>query len=236
MIDLKDPLKFAKLLWPDVTFYKQQREIIHSVRDNDETFVPAGNMLGKDFVAAFVALWFFLTRHPVRVVTTSVDHQQLEGVLWGELRRFVSSSKYPLDSQHGGPLIINHLHIRKVVNGKMCGLSYLLGRVAAKGEGMLGHHIAQTGDGIPRTLFIADEASGVEDISYERADTWANRKLVIGNPYPCTNFFYHGVKKGDLLAPPTPMAATHATRADMRTATTPQHAQNRAGPPDTEGE
>ena len=197
---LKDPLRFAKFLWPNVNFYKQQRDIIYSVRDNDETFVPAGNMLGKDFVSAFIALWFFLTRHPCRVITTSADYSQLESVLWGEIRRFLQTAKFPLSHEQGGPLIVNHLHIRKLVlaKGKACGLSYILGRVAAKGEGMLGHHIADTGDGIPRTLFIADEASGVEDISYERADTWAKRKLIIGNPYPCSNFFYKGVKGGDL--------------------------------------
>jgi hypothetical protein len=176
---------------------------MESVRDNDETFVYAGNMLGKDFVAALSVLWFFLTRHPCRVVTTSVDHTQLEGVLWGEIRRFIQSAKYPLDSNQGGPLVVNHLHLRKMVKGKMCGLSYLLGRVAARGEGMLGHHIARVGDGIPRTLLAIDEASGVEDINYERGDTWAERKLVIGNPYPpalgCT-FFKKACKAGNLLS------------------------------------
>lgn len=43
---LRDPLKFAKFFWPSVTFYREQRQVIYSVRDNDETFVPAGNMLG----------------------------------------------------------------------------------------------------------------------------------------------------------------------------------------------
>jgi len=42
----KDPLKLAKLLWPDCHFYKQQRQIIYSVWENDQTYVPAGNMLG----------------------------------------------------------------------------------------------------------------------------------------------------------------------------------------------
>lgn len=41
-----DPLKLCSILWPDVRFYKEQEEIIYSVRDNDETYVPAGNMLG----------------------------------------------------------------------------------------------------------------------------------------------------------------------------------------------
>jgi len=197
---LIDPLELAKLCWPHVTFYKEQREIIYSVRDNDETYVPAGNMLGKDFVAAFIALWFFLSRKPCRVVTTSVDGTQLQVVLWGEIKRFIQESKYPL------PIVNNHCHLKKldVQSGEECGLSYVLGRVAAKGEGMSGHHIAKTGDGIPRTLFIADEASGVDDENKKMADAWAYRVLVIGNPYPCTNFFYRGVKAGDIPSPQEP--------------------------------
>jgi len=192
-----DPIEWAKLNWPHVTFYKEQKDIIYSVRDNDETFVPAGNMLGKDFISAFIVLWFFCSRTPCRIITTSVDYEQLKGVLWGEIRRFLQTSKYVL------PVVANHLELKRqdLKTGEVEGLSYLIGRVAAKGEGMLGHHIAKTGDGVPRTLFVADEASGIEDESYDKADTWANRKLVIGNPYPCTNFFYNGVKGGDLESP-----------------------------------
>ena len=65
-----DPFLLAKLCWPEVTFYDRQREIIESVRDNEETICVAGNVLGKDFTAGFIALSFFLTRTPVRVVTT----------------------------------------------------------------------------------------------------------------------------------------------------------------------
>lgn len=200
-----DPLKLGRILWPDVNFYDKQREVIYSVWENDETFVPAGNELGKDFVAGFLALVFFISRHPVRIVTTSVDHLQLEGVLWGEIRRFIQTSKVPLESSKGGPLLVNHLHLRKVVRDQICGVSYCIGRVAKKGEGLLGHHVTpESGkfvdDGIPRTLFIADEASGVEDVSYERADTWGQRKLIIGNPYPTANFFKKMTQAGDLLA------------------------------------
>jgi hypothetical protein len=157
---------------------------------------------GKDFVAGFISLWFFLSRHPCRVVTTSADGPQLEAVLWGEIRRFIQTSVVPLDSEKGGPIVVNHLHLRKVDprSGSICGISYIRGRVSAKGEGMLGHHVAETGDGVPRTLFVADEASGVDDQSYKASETWARRKLVIGNPYPCTNFFKKGVRGGDLYA------------------------------------
>ncbi len=196
-----DPLEFAARLWPHVTFYNKQREVIYSVRDNDETVVVAGNALGKDFVAAFIALHFFLTRTPCRIVTTSADYNQLENVLWGEMRRFIQTAKCPLSVEKGGPLVINHLHLRKMLDAKeLCPLSYCIGRVAAKGEGLLGHHIPELGDGIPRTLGIVDEASGCEDVANERMDTWAKRKLIIGNPFPCENFFRKAVAGGDIVA------------------------------------
>jgi hypothetical protein len=53
----------------------------------------------------------------------------------------------------------------------------------------------------PRTLCVFDEASGIDTQYYDAADTWAHRKLVIGNPLPCRNFFYHGVKRGDVSDP-----------------------------------
>lgn len=187
---LKDPFLLARVLWPDVDFYAKQRELIRSVEQNDETVCVAGNMLGKDFCAAFMVLWFFLTRTPCRVVTTSVDGAQLTSVLWGEMRRFIQSSRYPLDAEDGGPLIITHQRIRKVG----CPLSYIMGRVAAKGEGLQGHHIAKTGDGVPRTFAVGDEASGLDDEDYKMLRTWSDRRLFIGNPWPCNNFFFKAVE------------------------------------------
>lgn len=162
---VKDPFQFARLLWPDVKFYNKQMEIIQSVMDNDETFVPAGHQLGKDFVSGFIVLWYFLTHHPVRIVTTSADHAQLESVLWGEIRRFIQTAKYPLEHTKGGPLVNNHLHLRKIVNGEMCGISYVLGRVAAKGEGMAGHHAENT-------LWLGDEACHDRDTDVLTDEGW----------------------------------------------------------------
>lgn len=198
-----NPIAFGRMLWPQYRLYNKQIEIVESVMNNDETYVPAAHKMGKDFVTAFIVLWFFLSRTPARVVTTSSDASQLEGVLWGEMRRFIGESKIPLDSEHGGSMIVNHLHLRKLLpNGRECGLSYVRGRVAAKGEGMAGHHLAGVADSVPRTLFIADEASGVDDESITRADTWAHRKLIIGNCYsntPGCTLFRARVLQGDLL-------------------------------------
>jgi hypothetical protein len=191
----RDPLRWAKLLWPEVMFYDKQREIIYSVRDNYETFVVAGNMLGKDFVAGFIALWAFLTHHPCRVVTTSVKDDHLR-VLWGEIGRFIQTSRLPLRVEDGGPLLVNHRELRKVYHDARCDISYCIGMVSERGEGMAGHHAAHT-------YGIIDEATGTDDITYTQMGTWANRMLGFGNANftPPTHWFYKGVKEGDLVIP-----------------------------------
>ncbi len=188
------PLAFAGWLWPKVVFYREQRDIIESVLLNDETYVVAGNKLGKDFVAAFVVLWYFLVHRPVRILTTSVDDTHLD-VLWGEMDRFVRTARYPLLRRDGGPLVYLDKEIRRVWGGIEEKDSYVKGRVSKKGEGMAGHHA-------PWSLLVVDEASGVEEIAYEMGQGWAKRMLIFGNPNECapTHFFRRGVKAGDLLA------------------------------------
>lgn len=189
-----DPLRFINIGWPDIRLYDKQVEVIESVRDNDWTIVPAGNDLGKDFIAALTALWFFCSRTPAFVVTSSVDGSQLEAVLWGEMRKFIRTCKYKL------PIQENHLLIRQVVNGQLEPQSRLEGRVVRVGEGLLGRHIPKKPPlFLPMTLVIFDECSAVDDICYETSDTWAHRGLVIGNPYPCENFFRRFVDAGDVV-------------------------------------
>jgi hypothetical protein len=188
-------LELAMVLWPNVTFYAKQKEIFESVEENDETVVPAGNTLGKDFVAGAIVLAFFLTRHPCRIVTTSVKDDHLR-VLWGEIGNRIQSSFKPLTVSKGGPIIQLHRELRKVVSGSECPLSYVRGMVAAEGAAMQGHYVADVDDGIPRTLFVVDEASGVPDAYYDMASSWANRILIIGNPLPCNNFFFRAVEGG----------------------------------------
>ncbi len=189
------PLTLGSLLWPKVTFYDKQVQVIDSVWRNKETIVPAGNKLGKDFVAGFIALTFFLLHEEVRIVTTSVKDDHLR-VLWGEIGRFIQDSEVPLLRDKGGPIIYNHRDIRKVsmATGQEDKISYLRGMVSERGEGMAGHHAAAT-------LLIIDEASGVDDVVYTQGGTWAGRVLAIGNPNPCQNFFKRLVKAGDLVDP-----------------------------------
>src|SRR5690606_23172595 len=77
----------------------------------------------------------------------------------------------------------------------------LTGRVAAKGEGMLGQHLRRGPGNEPSTLCIFDEASGIDDTHYESSDTCAHGKLVICNCCSFVNFFYKGVTEGSLWDP-----------------------------------
>jgi hypothetical protein len=194
-LNIVDPIKFAALNWPDIRFYKEQQDVIYSLVENRETVVVAGNKLGKDYVAAFLAIWFFESREPCRIITTSAKDDHLR-VLWGEMGNFIQTSKYPLKYSDGGNLIVNQREIKKMVNGEVSDLSYCRGMVASadKIAAMQGHHIAATGDGIPRTLFLSDESSSVPDAYYRMADTWMDRALIFGNAWPCENAFKYAVK------------------------------------------
>jgi hypothetical protein len=189
-----------------VNFFKEQRDIIQSVYEDDETFIVAGNQLGKDFTAAAIALWFFLCHHPVRIVATSVKDDHLR-VLFGEIENFITTAAYQLTARKrrdemvgfslvsGGPLMVNHRDIRKFVDKKMCKISYLRGMVAERGAALQGHHAEYT-------MALVDEASAIDDVNYEMLRTWAKRILVFGNPLPPrggANFFKKAVKEGSIL-------------------------------------
>ena len=191
-----DPITLIEKCWSEITLYDKQKEIIYSVENNIETVVPAGNELGKDFIAALAVLVFFLRRRPCRVITTSVQSTQLEDVLWGELRRFIETSEVNL------PILYNHMHIRQIRDdGTIIPLAEIRGQVTAKGESLLGRHLEYGPNGEPTTMAVFDEASGISDKTYESSDTWTHRKLIIGNCYPTTNFFYRASKEGDLVSP-----------------------------------
>jgi hypothetical protein len=187
-------------LWPNVNFYGKQKEIIYSVQDDDETYSVAGNMLGKDFVGGYVPVWFFTTRFPCRVIISSATDDHLD-VIFGELKRFIYESEIPLTYEDGGPLKVLDREINRILSdGTESPLCYIKGMVAKpdKVAALQGHHIAKVGDMIPRTLWIADEASAVPSSFYKMARGWADRMLVIGNPWQCSNFFREAVRNGNV--------------------------------------
>lgn len=204
-----DPIKFGRILWPDVYFYNKQREVIYSVVENDETVVVGSNESGKDFAAGFICVYYFLTRgfdpvtripYPCRIITTSAKDDHLR-VLWGEINNFIQTARYPLLRDKGGPLIVNHQEIRRVyqsgpLKGMECPKSYMKGMVASAESiaALQGHHVPDVGDGVPRTLCVGDEASSINHEYFKMFRTWAKRRLYIGNAWECQNYFRHAIE------------------------------------------
>ena len=190
---LRDPVTFASIVWPTYTLYDKQVEIMRSVVENDETIVPAGNQLGKDFITGMIVVWWFCSRLPAKIVTIAPGQTQLETVLWGEIRRFLRDAAVPL------PIKYNHLDCKYILsNGELDAQSRMLGIATNKAENVQGQHLARGPNGEPTTLAVFDEASGVDSIFYDGCDAWSHRRLIIGNPLPCTNFFFTGVELGDI--------------------------------------
>ena len=206
------------MYWPDFQFYGKQRDAIYSVRDSKETYLVSANKMGKDFLAGYVVLSFLLHPqmyfdpgyvadvnrrvrpgtnplfvHTRRVVTTSVAERHLT-VLWGEIGRYLSTCRFPLSYKAGGPLVVNNMELRFQFEMESKNpINYAVGMVYDNPDKMSGHHAAYT-------LFVGDEASGLDDVCKDRVDGWAKKYLIFGNPNPTANFFYRSVQAGDLLA------------------------------------
>lgn len=187
---IEDPIKFTALCWPDIKLVDYQCDILRSLKDNVETFVHAANEVGKDFTTAIGVLWFFSSRRPCRVITSSSGETQLKNILWSEIKERLSTSRVPLPLRQG-TLSIKWINEEGVEDP----LSYVIGHVTKSVENFQGHHLDHDK---PRVLCVFDEASGVADEFNEAADSWAHRKLVIGNPLNTTNFFFRCCKGGDI--------------------------------------
>ena len=170
----EDYPRFVRSIMGDKGLWSRQIEIGHSLRDYRTTVGVAGNGVGKSYsVARFVIAW--LLQHPRGIaVTTAPTYQQLDGVLWKEMRRAWRGSAIPL----GGAFTRSPLKF--TVNDDW----FCLGLSGSSVEAMSGQHAKNL-------LFVADEASGVEESKYEAGKSLnPSRELYIGNPLRPLGRFY----------------------------------------------
>lgn len=160
-------------MFSDKKLWSKQEEILWSVRRNKYTVVKSGNTIGKSFIAADVALDFLLTYQPSKVITTATGWEQVEGILWKEIRLAHQSAKVPI----GGELLATEL--------KFSDEWFAKGISTNDTVRFQGYHS-------PYLLVIIDEASGVAPEIWEAVRALHPfRVLAIGNPLEISGEFFN---------------------------------------------
>ena len=161
-----DPVWWVREVLGDEPWAVQQ-DILKSIHDNKRTAVRSCHSAGKSWLAALAALWYLCTHPCSIVITTAPTWRQVQKILWQEIRRAHSSSKYPL----GGRMLQTELHFD---DGW-----YSFGFSADNSDAAQGIHAKHM-------LIIVDEAAGVESDIWTALDSMLasgdNRMLSIGNP------------------------------------------------------
>lgn len=166
-----------------VDLWEAQVAILESIRDNRNTSVRSGHKCGKSTAIACGALWFYASFERARVLVTAVKAQQVENVIWKEIRRLYRASKrgpFPLD---GEIFEVARSGLRADDERQIFGLT------ARDGEGL-------AGISSPNMLVLADEASGIADKFFEvlgtslASDGGVVRKCYISNPTRTTGEFF----------------------------------------------
>jgi phage terminase large subunit len=158
--------------------WEKQIEIAESVRDHRRTAVKSCHGSGKSYLSARIVIWFLHAFPGSMVLTTAPTNNQVENILWRELRSAAAAKRKPLLG--GKPLNVRY---------DIAPDWYALGFKAADTEPdrFQGFHSTYP-------LVVIDEAAGVAPTVYEALDavmTAENaRMLLIGNPTNPAGMFY----------------------------------------------
>ncbi len=184
---IDDPVRFSIDCFgesPD----ELQKPIFEAVAKHDRIAVRSGNGPGKTWTAAKLGLWFFVTRPKSIVVTTAPTWQQVQRILWKEIRANISKAPILKPFLYLPPRDAEVLMIRS--DGSYGDDWAMIGRASDRKENMLGFHA-------PYLMFIVDEASGVPDEIFEAIEGTQTQEgvnsskiLLIGNPTRPEGFFY----------------------------------------------
>lgn len=153
--------------------WEMQRVMAESVRDHPRTVVVAAQSIGKDWLAARLALWWVYGRRG-RVILTGPTERQVKHILMREVRRAFSRA----------PELPGELYSMELRVDDDCGILAFTSDNMDKLTGF--HH--------PRLLVALTEAQGCEEAAYEAAQSCAtapgNRLFVYGNPLHSRGEFY----------------------------------------------
>ena len=157
--------------------WEKQTEIAMSVCTHRRTAVKSCHASGKSFLAARIAIWFLHAFPRSIVLTTAPTQNQVENILWREIRSAYGS--------HANALLGRCLNVQYDIAPDWYGLGFKA--ADTQPDRFQGFHADYA-------LVIIDEAAGVAPAVYEALDavmTSENaRMLLIGNPTNPSGVFY----------------------------------------------
>lgn len=180
-----DPFLFFEKILGVTTLEEYQKKVIRAVWDNDRVAVSACHDVGKTFLAARLAMAFLNVFPNSKVITTAPTFNQVERILWSELRAAHAKAKFPL----GGKLNMTDW----TFSPDWFALGFSPRNESTGGEGQ-GTQSSFQGFHAPYVLVIFDEATGIPYNVWTMAEgllTSAHVKfLAIGNPTSQSSEFY----------------------------------------------
>jgi hypothetical protein len=181
----KNPYIFFEHALGVTTFEDYQKKVIDAFWVNDRICVSACHDVGKTFLAARLAMAFLATHPNSKVITTAPTFNQVERILWSEIRAAHGKAKWPL----GGKLNMTDW----TFNPEWFALGFSpRNEAGGETEGQVGSSFQ--GFHAANLLIIFDEATGIPHNIWTMAEglmTSAHVKfLAIGNPTSTDSEFY----------------------------------------------
>lgn len=188
-----DPVLFNDLFLDGKPFWEGQERVARSVVDYRTTVVYSGNMLGKDFLFARLALWWLCTRPDSLVFVTGPTQQQIGSIVWKEIRRAVVRNDA---DQILGACLPFDPHVTASVQASpqqvnLGGGWQALGFSTKSVERASGQHAGEL-------LVLVIEGSGVEQEVWDAIESLGYDRLAVnGNPIRADGVFVDLIRQAD---------------------------------------
>lgn len=185
----KEPLLFFENVLGVEHLETYQKFVIKTVWENERTAIAACHDVGKSFLMARIAMTFLNVYPNSKVITSAPTYNQVEKILWSEIRSAHAKAKFPL----GGRLNLTDWSF----SPDWFALGFTPRNEASGGEGQ-GTQSSFQGFHAEHVLVIFDEATGIPLNIWTQAEgllTSAHVKFVaIGNPTSASSEFYNCFK------------------------------------------
>lgn len=181
------PVEFSNDLF-NVNLDDWQKNSMLNVLHNQKSAIAGSTGCGKDFIAAVIIWWFFLTRPYCKIVCTAVKEDTLRDNLFAELSKMMRMSPLIEQFVNFGALKISAKGAERewFIVARTASKRYSAGGGAAQAEGIAGKYSDDV-------LNIVDEASGVDDVVFDALEGSCNKPgrkmLILGNPLRRTGRF-----------------------------------------------